>query len=130
MGSEESFDGLIAPWNNTSFDPASQQTATEATAGGALWRLARMEAGGFGGLNLLDGPPFMLAANREDWCLEGPNGWGKTSIASAIIWALMVYRCRDQDGLVKDDGRRMPVSTIPACRSATGRRRSPIRPMR
>jgi len=31
----------------------------------------------FGGLNLLDGPPFMLAANRENWCLEGPNDSGK-----------------------------------------------------
>ena len=108
-GSEELFEGLIAAWNNISFDPASQQTVTDAVAGGARWRLARMEAGGFGGLNLLDGPPFMLAVNRENWCLEGPNGSGKTSIASAIIWALTGYRCRDQDGLVKDDGRRMPV---------------------
>lgn len=108
-GSEDLFEGLIAAWNNTSFDPASQQSATKAAEGRTHWRLARMEAGGFGGLNLLDGPPFMLAANRENWCLEGQNGSGKTSIASAIIWALTGYRCRDQDGLVKDDGRRMPV---------------------
>ncbi len=107
--SEELFEGLIAAWNNTSFDPASQETATKAATGGTRWRLARMEAGGFGGLNLPDGPPFMLAANRENWCLEGQNGSGKTSIASAIIWALTGYRCRDQDGLVKDDGRRMSV---------------------
>lgn len=108
-GSEELFEGLIAAWNNTSSDPASQQTASKTTEGGARWRLARMEAEGFGGLNLVDGPPFMLAANRENWCLEGQNGSGKTSLTSAIIWALTGYRCRDQDGLVKDDGRRMPV---------------------
>lgn len=108
-GSEELFDGLIAAWNNKSFDPAARESAANAAASGARWRLARMETGGFGGLNLLDGPPFTLAANRENWCLEGQNGSGKTSIASAIIWALTGYRCRDQDGLVKDDGRRMPV---------------------
>ena len=108
-GSEELFDGLIAAWNNTSFDPAVRHSAANAAASGARWRLARMETGDFGGLNLLDGPPFTLAANRENWCLEGQNGSGKTSIASAIIWALTGYRCRDQDGLVKDDGRRMPV---------------------
>lgn len=107
--SEDLFEGLIAAWNNSSFDPASQQSSATPAEGGARWRLARVEAGGFGGLNLLDGPPFMLAANRENWCLEGQNGSGKTSIASAIIWALTGYRCRDQDGLVKDDGRRMPV---------------------
>ncbi|RWX36916.1 ATP-binding protein [Rhizobium leguminosarum] len=108
-GSEDLFERLVAAWNNSSFDPASQQSSATPAEGRARWRLARVEAGGFGGLNLLDGPPFMLAANRENWCLEGQNGSGKTSIASAIIWALTGYRCRDQDGLVKDDGRRIPV---------------------
>lgn len=108
-GSEELFGGLIAAWNNSSFDPRLQQPAPPLATGGARWRLAKMEAAGFGGLNLVDGPLFLLAANRENWCLEGQNGSGKTSIASAIIWALTGYRCRDQDGLVKDDGRRMPV---------------------
>jgi hypothetical protein len=108
-GSEELFSGLTAAWNNPSFDPALQQSATPSSAGSDRWRLARVEAAGFGGLNLVDGPPFVLAANRENWCLEGQNGSGKTSIASAIIWALTGYRCRDQDGLVKDDGRRLPV---------------------
>ena len=73
------------------------------------WRLARLETSGFGGLNLLNGPDFVLSLNGENWCLEGQNGSGKTSLASAIIWALTGCRCRDQDGIIVDDGRRVPV---------------------
>jgi hypothetical protein len=51
----------------------------------------------------------VLAVDGENWCLEGQNGSGKTSIASAIVWALTGCRCRDQDGVIQDDGRRTPV---------------------
>jgi hypothetical protein len=93
---------------NVSFDPAAAKPA-RATARPGRWRLVRLESAGFGGLNLVDGPNFGLSLNGENWCLEGQNGSGKTSVASAIIWALTGCRCRDQDGLVVDDGRRVPV---------------------
>ena len=45
----------------------------------------------------------------ENWCLEGQNGSGKTSLMSAIIWTLTGKRIREQEGLSDDDGRRAPV---------------------
>jgi hypothetical protein len=107
--SEDLFDGLIAAWRNASSDPAAAAKPAQGTTHTGTWRLVRIETAGFGGLNLLDGPNFVLALNGENWCLEGQNGSGKTSLASAIIWALTGYRCRDQDGVIVDDGRRVPV---------------------
>lgn len=106
---EELFDGLIAAWQNTIHDPALSTAATAITQDAGKWRLLRLESAGFGGLNLTDGPNFVLHVDGENWCLEGQNGSGKTSIASAIIWALTGCRCRDQDGVVADNGRRVPV---------------------
>lgn len=107
--SEQLFPGLIAAWKNILFDPADKVTAAESSAAYGRWRLTRIEAAAFGGLDFIDGPNFVLALNGENWCLEGQNGSGKTSIASAVIWALTGRRCRDQDGLVQDDGHRGPV---------------------
>jgi hypothetical protein len=106
---EALFESLITAWQNISFDPAATVKATKATTDNGRWRLVRLESSGFGGLNLMDGPNFVLAVNSENWCLEGQNGSGKTSIASAIIWTLTGCRCRDQEGVVVDDGRRTPV---------------------
>ena len=106
---EDLFGGLIAAWQNTSFDPATAAAPASAATDNGIWRIVRLESHGFGGLNLIDGPNFVLALNGENWCLEGQNGSGKTSLASAIIWALTGYRCRDQDGVIVDDGRRIPV---------------------
>jgi len=107
--SEELFDGLITAWEDTSSDPATIAKPGAVEGHSGTWRLARLQSSGFGGLNLVDGPNFVLDLNGENWCLEGQNGSGKTSLASAIIWALTGYRCRDQEGLIADDGRRMPV---------------------
>jgi hypothetical protein len=107
--SEKLFDDLIVTWQKTSFDPAITAKANTTTNDSGTWRLIRLESAGFGGLNLVDGPNFVLAVEGENWALEGQNGSGKTSIASAIIWALTGCRCRDQDGVIQDDGRRMPV---------------------
>lgn len=106
---ESLFDGLLAAWRNTDLDPAKTSAKHVATPGTSTWRLIRLEASGFGGLNSLTGPDFCLQVDSQNWCLEGQNGCGKTSIASAIIWALTGYRCRDQEGLVLDDGSRQPV---------------------
>jgi deoxycytidylate deaminase len=75
--SEDLFDGLIAAWQNTSFDPATAAKPAKGTTHTGTWRLARLETSGFGGLNLLDGPDFVLSLNGENWCLEGQNGSGQ-----------------------------------------------------
>jgi hypothetical protein len=106
---ESLFEGLVAAWENTAFDPASANALSGVIAASGPWRLARLEASGFGGLNLIDGPIFEVPFSGANWCLEGQNGSGKTSIASAIIWAITGYRCRDQDGLFQEQGLRTPV---------------------
>jgi hypothetical protein len=106
---ETLFDGLLAAWKNNDYDPAAANAASGPISATGPWRLTRLEASGFGGLNLIDGPPFVVAFNGENWCLEGRNGSGKTSLASAIHWALTGYRCRDQEGLVLEQGARTPV---------------------
>ena len=68
-----------------------------------------METSGFGGLNQVGGPSFVVPFDEANWCLEGQNGSGKTSLVSALIWALTGFRCRDQDGLHFENGVRVPV---------------------
>lgn len=107
---EDLFKGLIAAWHDAGNDPAASTTTAFANStAGVSWRLLRLESSGFGGLNQIGGPNFVLPIDGVNWCLEGQNGSGKTSIVSAIIWALTGYRCRDQDGVIIDDGRRTPV---------------------
>jgi hypothetical protein len=106
---EELFAGLIAAWQNAPFDPATAIKPTNAATQNGTWRLVRVESAGFGGLNIIGGANFVLVLDGENWSLEGQNGSGKTSLVSAIIWALTGCRCRDQDGVITDDGRRIPV---------------------
>lgn len=103
------FDGLITAWKNTHFDPGIPSNLPPVSISSGSWRLIRIETSGFGGLNQVDGPIFVLNLDGENLCLEGQNGSGKTSIASAVIWAMTGYRCRDQDGIIHDDGQRLPV---------------------
>lgn len=106
---ENFFQGLIAAWKDEQSDPASDaEQATSGDAGGS-WRLERVEASCFGGLTTLNGPPFDVWISGENWCLEGQNGSGKTSFASAVLWALTGKRIREQDGLIDDEGNRAPV---------------------
>lgn len=106
---ESLFDDLIAAWELEAFDPATEteQSGTPTNAG--PWRLVRLETSGFGGLNQVGGPIFSVPFDGANWCLEGQNGSGKTSLTSAIIWAMTGYRCRDQDGLHLETGVRAPV---------------------
>ncbi|WP_299959415.1 hypothetical protein [uncultured Roseobacter sp.] len=103
------FNGLTAAWNDDESDPADQNTAAQDASFSGPWRLVRIEATGFGGLNTPGGPPFELEVYGENWCLEGYNGSGKTSLASLILWTLTGYRNREQDGPQKDIGLREPV---------------------
>jgi len=107
---EDLFEGLTAAWEDETDDPAnSEQAATSGTTSGP-WRLSHISASRFGGLNTPDGPTFELAVGGENWCIEGYNGSGKTSLASVIMWTLTGYRNREQDGPVRDEGRREVVT--------------------
>jgi len=107
------FEGLVAAWGDETADPAgTEQVVASETASGP-WRLSHISASGFGGLNTPDGPAFELDVGGENWCIEGYNGSGKTSLSSLILWTLTGYRNREQDGPVKDGGRR-EVVTDPA----------------
>ena len=104
------FEGLTAAWKDETTDPASteQTVAPETTSG--PWRLSHISTSGFGGLNTPDGPAFELDVGGENWCIEGYNGSGKTSLASLILWTLTGYRNREQNGPIKDSGRREVVT--------------------
>ncbi len=102
------FQGLIDAWNDPS-DPAHEGDGNAKTASFGVWRLVKLQASGFGGLNVFGGPTFELWINGENWCLEGQNGSGKTSFANAILWVLTGKRLTEQEGLANDDGRRAPV---------------------
>jgi len=107
---ESLFSGITAAWNDKENDPADQMTETKEAALSGPWRLIHIEATGFGGLNTPDGPAFNLEVIGENWCLEGYNGSGKTSLASLILWTMTGYRNREQDGPHNDIGIREPVT--------------------
>jgi hypothetical protein len=109
-GDEELFAGLIAAWNKDGVDPAADGTSETPGSSKDIWRLDRIEASGFGGLTLFGGPPFDLRVNGENWCLNGQNGSGKTSLASGIIWALTGKRIREQEGPIDEHGDRSTVT--------------------
>lgn len=73
---------------------------------GKVWWLSRIETRSFGGLNSLNGEPFILEVGREGLCVEGYNGRGKTSLVSAILWALTGHRMIPQSG--PDEGVNTP----------------------
>lgn len=109
VGSEALFSGLIEAWKDDSRDPAHEAVvATDAEFSGS-WRLHRIQAFGFGGLNRLGGDEFDLEIRGQNWCLEGQNGSGKTALINAVLWALTGQRVREHVGPVTDRGERSPV---------------------
>lgn len=107
--SETIFQGLIQAWASEA-DPALAVTNTHTKpAASATWRLDKIKTYGFGGLNQFGGPSFNIDINQETWCLEGQNGSGKTSLTSAIIWALTGQVIREHAGLAKNNGERKDV---------------------
>ena len=105
---ETVFSGLITSWNRID-DPATGSPEGDAGTTSESWRLAKLQASGFGGLTIFGGPIFELLVEEENWCLEGQNGSGKTSVANAIIWAMTGRRVGEQEGLIEDRGERAPV---------------------
>ena len=69
------------------------------------WRLKKVEARGFGGLNSLSGDSFAFDVAGRDICIEGQNGSGKTSLANAVLFAMTGKIHRDQYGLLDDPAR-------------------------
>ena len=104
QGSETLFDGIVKAWENNSHDPAISIAQTVAPTNAQSWRLERIEAFGFGGLTIFGGKIFDLFVGGSNWCLEGQNGSGKTSLASAILWALTGKRIREHEGPVEERG--------------------------
>lgn len=107
---ESLFDGILDAWGNHELDPAQFTAPQTGGATSGPWRLKRIEAMGFGGLNTYAGPLFSLDVDGENWCLEGYNGSGKTSLSSLILWTLTGYRSREQQGLHRDIGQREVVT--------------------
>ena len=108
-GGEDLFAALIAAWGKDGADPATDVTNETHKATKDVWRLARIEASGFGGLTLFGGTPFDLRVDQKNWCLNGQNGSGKTSLCSAILWALTGKRIREQEGPIDEHGTRSIV---------------------
>ena len=106
---ETLFAGLHAAWANEDEDPAVSIQSNFGKGASGPWRLSRIECHGFGGLNGPDGPVFEMDVAGENWCLEGYNGSGKTSLSSLVIWTLTGYRTREQDGPAGETGARQPV---------------------
>ena len=107
---ESLFEGITEAWQDEEYDPADSSISTKDKTNSGPWRLKQISASGFGGLNTPDGPEFTLDVNCENWCLEGYNGSGKTSLTSLILWTMTGYRNREQDGPVKDSGVRQVVT--------------------
>ena len=109
-GDESLFAHLIAAWNDEGGDPAENAVYEAQELSSDTWRLFRIEASGFGGLTLFDGPAFDLRVDQENWCLYGQNGSGKTTLVSAILWAITGKRIREQEGPVEELGIRSVVT--------------------
>ena len=117
---ETSFSGVLSTWKRTD-DPATGATEGVATTNAQSWRLAKLEASGFGGLTIFGGPTFELLVEEENWCLEGQNGSGKTSVTNAIIWAMTGQRVGEQEGLIEERGDARRFTTMRVGSSAIGR---------
>lgn len=107
---ENLFPDIVKAWEDNEADPDGEDNEADPAGAAGPWRLSSIEASGFGGLNTPDGPMFELDVGGENWCLEGYNGSGKTSLSSLILWTMTGYRNREQDGPCRDNGRREPVT--------------------
>ena len=104
---ESLFAGLIAAWEKDD-DPAERIVTVEGDVR-HRWLLKNVRTFNFGGLNAFGGDEFLLPVEGASWCLEGQNGSGKTSLASAVLWGLTGRRIREHAGIVEDSGKREPV---------------------
>ena len=75
------------------------------------WRLKKIETRGFGGLNTVFDDVFEFDAMGRDFCIEGQNGSGKSSLANAVLFGMTGKVHRDQYGLWDDPARSAPVTS-------------------
>ena len=73
------------------------------------WRVKKIETKGFGGLNAVFDDVFEFDAACQDFCIEGQNGSGKSSLTNAVLFAMTGKLHRDQYGIWSDPGRSEPV---------------------
>ena len=89
---------------------ASNGTSNQlADANARTWRLKKVETRGFGGLNAGSGDVFEFDAASQDFCIEGQNGSGKSSLANAVLFTMTGKVHRDQYGSWDDPTRSEPV---------------------
>lgn len=100
-----------------SHDNAEQEPGTSGTAGEAgkkpdrrTWRLKKVDTIGFGGLNA-PATFFEFDVAGHDFCIEGQNGSGKSSLANAVLFAMTGKTHRDQYGLWDDPAHLEPVTS-------------------
>ena len=65
--------------------------------------VAKIEAEGFGGLNICNGPVFAWSSLARIFILQGPNGSGKSSLVGAVLWAMTGERSRDHSDANPED---------------------------
>lgn len=111
----EFFDALEAAFleghNFMEPDSGAKEDASETEGKTDLrtWHLKKVEARGFGGLNAVSGDAFEFDMAGGDFCIEGQNGSGKSSLANAILFAMTGKIHRDQYGLWEDPAHLEPV---------------------
>ena len=93
----------------TSDRPGTDTTQPTTKMDERTWRLKRIETKGFGGLNVTSDDVFAFDIAGLDFCIEGQNGSGKTSLANAVLFAMTGTVHRDQHGLWSDPLRSEPV---------------------
>lgn len=97
LGLAEAFDSDLDPATVTMTSSSQPKTA-------GPWRLTRIEAEGFGGVNVWGGQRFIYELDGQSLLIDGPNGSGKSSLVAALTWALTGQRPRDASKGTEESG--------------------------
>ena len=114
----EFFNALEAAFRKSHDDMELDSETSEEKSGAKeesdlrTWRLKKVETRGFGGLNAASGDVFEFDVAGRDFCIEGQNGSGKSSLVNAILFAMTGKIHRDHYGLWNDPARREPVISV------------------
>ncbi len=92
-----------------SVEPDEETGESEIKPDRRTWRLNTVKTRGFGGLNAGPDDTFEFDAAGRNFCIEGQNGSGKSSLANAILFAMTGKIHRDQYGLCDDPTKSEPV---------------------
>ena len=115
LSKDTEFFGTLEATFRDCHDDAGQEPGTSEKGGRAgekpdrrTWRLKKVDTVGFGGLNS-PATFFEFDMASHDFCIEGQNGSGKSSLANAILFAMTGKIHRDQYGLQNDPAHLEPV---------------------